>query len=186
MICLAEKKDASKIAKIHKQEIEKGFLSSLPAVFLEKLYVAIIENDFCIVAKEGGEITGFIAGTKNIKKLYAHFLKKYFFYSIIFLLPKIFSAKKIVETLFYPKNEDIKAELLTIAVKKEFQGQGVAKKMFEVFVSEMKNRDVSIFKVLVGEELLPAISFYEKNGFAFLKETEVHKGHKSRIYIYKL
>ena len=186
MICLAKKEDALDIAKIHKQEIKKGFLSSLPVVFLEKLYLSVIESDFCIIAREGDEVLGFIAGTKDIKKLYSYFLKRYFFYSAFFLLPKIFNIKKIIETLFYPKNEGVKAELLTIAVKKNFQGQGLAKKMFEAFISEMKKRNVRAFKVLVGEELAPAISFYEKSGFKFLEETEVHKGKKSRIYIYNL
>jgi ribosomal protein S18 acetylase RimI-like enzyme len=186
MIYLAEKKDAIQIAKIHKQEIKKGFLSSLPLIFLEKLYMSVIENDFCIVAKEGDDVLGFIAGTKDIKKLYSFFLKKYFFYSIIFLLPKIFDIRKIIETLFYPKGDDVKAELLTIAVKSNFQGRGFAAKMFGAFIEEMRKNNVKLFKVLVGEELLPAISFYEKSGFKFLKEVEVHRGHKSKIYIYNI
>ncbi len=188
MICLAEKRDAFKIAQIHKQEIKKGFLSSLPAIFLEKLYLSIIGNDFCIVAKEGNEVIGFTAGTADIRKLYYYFLKKYFFVSVFFLLPKIVNIRKIIEILFYPqKGKKLpSAELLAIAVKKDFQGQGIAKKMFEVFISEMKKRNVGAFKVLVGEELKPAINFYEKSGFEFLEETIVHKSQKSRIYIYNL
>jgi len=186
MICLAQKKDAIEIAKIHKQEIKKGFLSSLPLVFLEKLYLSVIENDFCVVAKEGENVVGFMAGTKNLKKLYSFFIEKNFFYSAVILLPKIFDARKIVETLFYPKDEDIEAELLTVAVKNNFQGKGLASKMFEVFVEEMKRNKVEVFKVLVGAELLPAINFYENSGFKFLKETEVHKGKKSKIYVYNL
>jgi ribosomal protein S18 acetylase RimI-like enzyme len=186
MICLAEKKDALKIAEIHKQEIKMGFLSSLPISFLEKIYLSVIENDFCVVAKENDNVVGFIAGTIDIKKLYSFFSKKYFFYSIMVFLPKILNVKKIIEDIFYIKKEEIRPELLTIAVKENFQGQGIAKKMFEVFVSEMKRRGVKMFKVVVGDELKPAISFYEKNGFEFVKETEVHKGQKSRIYIYHL
>lgn len=186
MIYLAKTKDAIEIARIHKQEIKKGFLSSLPINFLEKLYISIIENDFCFVAKEGGSVVGFIAGTKNINKLYFYFLKKYFFYSLVILLPKIFSLRKITEIIFYPKSEDLSAELLTIAVKKEFRGHGLAKEMFKFFASEMKKRDVEAFKVLVGENLITAINFYEKSGFKFLREAEVHKGNKSRIYIYNL
>jgi len=186
MIALAQKKDAIQIAAIHKKEIKQGFLSSLPLAFLEKLYICIIENDFCIVAIENSQVVGFVAGTKNIGKLYSYFLKRYFIYSVIILLPKILNIKKIFETLFYPKKEDIEPELLTIAVKSDFQGKGLARQMFEAFVSEMKKRDVKVFKVLVGEDLKPAISFYESSGFKFVKETQVHKGQKSRIYIYQL
>ena len=44
--------------------------------------------------------------------------------------------KKIMEVLFYPKKEkDLpEAELLTIAVKNEFQGQGIAGNMLEKFI----------------------------------------------------
>lgn len=186
MISLAEKKNAKILAKIHKNEISAGFLSSLPLNFLEKFYVSVIENDFSVIAKENGEITGFIAGTADIGKLYSYFLKRYFFYSAIILLPKIFNLRKIAETLFYPKTEELRAELLTIAVKNEFRGRGLAKHMLEFFVLEMKKRGIKKFKVLVGEDLKPAIRFYEKSGFKFLKQTEVHKGQKSRIYIYEI
>jgi len=186
IFCLSKNTDALSIAKIHKTEISEGFLSSLPVLFLEKLYLSVIINDFCVLAKENNEVVGFIAGTSDIKKLYSYFAKKYFFYSIFLLLPKIFNIKKIFESVFYIKKEEIRPELLTMAVKKDFQGQGVSKKMFEIFVSEMKKRGVKTFKVVVGEQLKPAINFYEKKGFKFLKEIEIHKGQKSRIYIYHL
>lgn len=186
MICLAEKKDALDMAKIHKQEIKKGFLSSLPLRFLEKIYSAVIENDFCVTDKEGGKIIGFIAGTADIKKLYSEFAKRYFFYSIFIFLPKILNVKKIFEDIFYINKKDVlRSELLTIAVRKNFRGQGVAKEMLEVFILEMKKRGVKSFKVVVGEELKPAINFYEKSGFKLLGEAEVHRGEKSRIYIYE-
>ena len=185
---LAKNKDAKEITRIHKQEIASGFLSSLPLKFLEKTYFSVIENDFCVTAKENNEIIGFIAGTANIENLYHYFFRKYFFISLFILAPKVFNFKKIFETIFYvrKKEELPSAELLTIAVKKDFRGQGISKKMLEFFISEMNKRGVKEFKVLVGGNLKPAISFYEKNNFKFLKEIEVHGKEKSRIYIYNL
>lgn len=185
---LAQKDDAKEIVKIHKQEIAGGFLSSLPAKFLEKLYTCVIENDFCVVAEDNGKVAGFIAGTSDIKKLYSNFIKKYFFVSVFLLLPRIFDIKKIFETLFYPKKENNlpQAELLTIAVKKEFQKQGLAGQMLELFVKEAGKRGLKNFKVLVGSSLLSAIKFYEKNGFKLQKEVQVHGKEKSLIYIYDL
>ncbi|MCK4454163.1 GNAT family N-acetyltransferase [Candidatus Parcubacteria bacterium] len=192
-IRLAEKKEAEQIAEIHKTEIKKGFLSSLRGPFLTNLYSAIIESEFsfCVVSEKDGRVVGFIAGVLDINKFYGYFLKKYFFQSVLMLLPQIFNfkkLKKIFESLFYPKKENNlpKAELLTIAVKKEFQGQGIAKQMFEKFVSEIKNRKVGIFKVIVGEELKPAIKFYEKNGFQFLKKISIHNKQASRVYVYPI
>lgn len=191
VIRLAGQKDAREIAKIHKEEIGKGFLSSLPLAFLEKLYSAAIESDFVVVAEEGGKIIGFMAGTADIKKLYSNFLKKYFFHSVIFLFFKIFSfssLRKILENLLYPKKEqDLpKAELLTVAVIKEFQGKGLAGEILEVFLREMKNKGIKIFKVVVGEELKPAIKFYEKNGFKFVKNIALHGNDPSHVYTFTL
>ena len=47
-------------------------------------------------------------------------------------------------------------------------------------------KNIKFFKVLVGKELKPAIGFYEKNGFKFLKNTKVHGNKTSRIYIYNV
>src|SRR3989344_5052244 len=133
IFCLAEKGDALKIAQIHKTEIKKGFLSSLKLAFLKNLYLAIIESDigFCIAAKKNGNVVGFIAGVIDLNKFYAYFLRKYFFQSLVLLFKKMFNIphiKKMVETLLYPVKESNlpPAELLTMAVSNQFQGQGVA------------------------------------------------------------
>lgn len=193
IFCLAKKEDTLQIAKIHKTEINKGFLSSLSVHFLENLYSTVIVSNvsFCVVAKEDGIVVGFITGVTNLNKFYLYFLKKYFLQSVFILVPKFFNIvyiKKTFETLFYPVKEKKlpPAELLTMAVSSEFQGQGIASKMFLEFISEMKKRDVKIFKVLVGKELRPAIIFYEKNGFTFLKNISMHDNKISRVYVYDI
>lgn len=191
IITLAKSNDAEHIAKIHKNEIAKGFLSSLHISFLGKLYRAIVDSpfSFCVVAKEQDIIIGFIAGVTDLDKFYKYFIKHYFFQSLVIFLPKVFSVsfiKKALETLFYPvKESDLpKPELLTMAVSSQFHGQGIASKIFIEFVREMKKRNIALFKVLVGDELAPAIGFYEKNGFRFIKKTSVHGTSISRIYFY--
>lgn len=191
IISLAKKEDAPAITNIHKTEISGGFLSSLSPAFLKRFYIALIESksSFCVVAKENGQVVGFVAGTVNLNAFYKYFLSHYFFQSFFILLPKIFSSlKKILEALWYPKKEQSfpKAELLVIAIAKEFQGRGLGVLMLAPFVAEMKKRIVGIFKVVVGEELKTAIHFYEKNGFTFLKNTVIHQGKSSRIYVYNI
>ena len=192
-ISLATKKDAIQIAKIHKQEINQGFLSQLGIKFLAKLYEAMIlsQNSFVVVAKKNDEIIGFISGCTNIKEFYKDFLKKYTFWAIIILLPKflnIETIKKIIETLKYSKKEEDlpKTELLVIAVEKEFHGQKIAIKMFEFFISKLKDRKIEKFRVVVGENLSRAIGFYEKIGFKFHSNVTIHKNNLSRIYIYNI
>ena len=191
-VCLAEKSDASQISEIHQREMEKGFLSSLGAPFLQKFYEAIIisKHSFCVVAKEGNVVEGFISGVTDIGLFYNFFLKKYFFILIPIFLPKIFSfnaAKKIIENIFYPQK--IKnlppAELLAIAVEKEFQRQGIGASILEKFINEMKIRRIKVFKVLVGKEM-DSVKFYEKSGFQKIKEIDLHDKEPSIIFIYNL
>jgi len=190
---LATKEDALEIAKIHKAEINQGFLSTLSDSFLKNLYLALIDSkeNFCIVAKEQNKVIGFISGVSDLGKFYSNFFRRYFFQSFFILFKKFFNYSFIIkslETLFYPVKERNlpKAELLTMAVRSEFHGKGIASQMFEEFINEMKRRNIKTLKVLVGEELKPAISFYEKIGFKFLKNTKVHGNKISRIYIFNL
>ena len=188
---LAVKEYALKIAMIHKTEISGGFLSSLSLAFLKSFYLALIESPsgFCIVAKEDSEIVGFVSGTTHLNAFYAYFLSRYFLQSFFILLPKLFSSlKRIIETLRYPKKEDSlpKAELLTIAMVSTFQGKGIGGLMPQPFISEMKKRNITVFKVVVGESLPNAIAFYEKNGFEFLKNITIHAKALSRVYAYTI
>ena len=190
---LAKKENALEISKIHKAEINRGFLSTLSDSFLKNLYLAIIDSreNFCVVAKENEKVIGFLSGVSDLDAFYSNFFKKYFFRSFFILFKKFFSLSfilKAFETLFYPvKEKELpKAELLTMAVRSEFHGKGIASQMFTEFINEMKRRNIKSLKVLVGEELKPAIYFYEKMGFKFLKNTKVHGNNISRIYIYNI
>lgn len=189
---LAEKKDSFQIAEIHKKEISNGFLSSFDTNFLSKIYSSLVgsKDGFCIVAEESGDIIGFIAGTSDLYKFYHYFFRTNFLaaFLIIFLesfnLPRL---KKIFEVICYPYREKNvpQAELLTVAVKREFQGHGVAPKMLKEFIPEMEKRKVTSFKAVVGQELSNAISFYEKNNFYLYKKINLH-GRESKIYIYHI
>ena len=187
-ICLADKKDAVHIARIHLREINQGFLSSLGEKFLIKLYEAMIlsKNSFVVIAKKNNQIIGFISGSVNARKFYKYFLKKYFFQVLFVLLLKITNFKKIFETLKYSReNQNLpQAELLSAAVKKEYQGKGVAQKIFRMFVQEMQKQGIKKFKVVVGENLPRAVRFYEKVGFKYHASVSIHQNKLSKIYIY--
>ncbi len=186
---LATKEDALPIAKIHQTEISGGFLSSLSPAFLKLFYIALMESgfSFCVVAKESDQVVGFVSGVVNMNKFYRYFLTHYFFQSFVILLPKVFfSLRKIIESLLYPKKEASlpQAELLVIAIQKEFQGRGLGSQLLSAFATEMKKRNVTVFKVVVGETLPQAIRFYEKNNFVFIKNISIHGKASSRVYCY--
>ena len=109
------------------------------------------------------------------------------------LLAKIFKASvlsKIFETVRYSRQEKgtalPAAEFLTIAILKEFYSQGIAQKIFQNFLSEMQKRGIKQFKVIVGENLPRAIRFYEKTGFKFHSNINIHQNNLSRVYIYTI
>ncbi len=191
---LATEKDEKKIAELHHDYINKGFLSELGINFLELLYKAMIKSNeiVCIVAEKENEIIGFVSGAIDLKKFYKEFLKENFLKATFKIFPKVFNPKillKIYETIFYPIkiNQTIPhAELLSIVVKKEYQGKNIGEELFKYLKKEFKKRGVSEFKVIVGENLPKAVKFYEKMNGKLIGKIEVHRGNISRIYGWKI
>ena len=193
-IKLADEKDCFQIAEIHFKEIKYGFLNQLGMGFLGYFYSAMIDspNAFLIIAKENNSVIGFVSGCTNLNKFYKEFFRKYIFKSFLVFFKKMFSFhifKKVFEIIKYSQKEEKdlpRSELLSIAVMQDFQGQGVALKLLEKFVSEMKKKKIGEFKVIVGENLIQANKFYQKNGFEFHSKDAVHKDTPSNIYVYKI
>ena len=109
------------------------------------------------------------------------------------LLPKAIdlnTLKKIFETLKYSKKNEInillpKAELLSIAVKEDYQRKGVAKQLFKALVNEFHKMGINEFRIVVGSSLFKAKNFYQKMGCIKVGEFELHKGEKSEIYVFR-
>ena len=192
-IRLANKKDCQQVAKIHFQEIKWGFLSRLGEKFLCYFYQALIDSPggFLIIAEIDNSLVGFIGGSTDLKKFYKVFTKKYFFKVLPFLFRRLFSIdmlKKIYETRKYSKEENNlpKSELISIAVSSEIQGTGISTQLLDNFFLEMKRRKIRTIKVIVGENLVQANKFYQKNGFKFHSRSFIHKDMPSIIYIYNI
>jgi len=181
------------IARLHKEYISSGFLSSLGVPLLELIYKSMIDSEiaFCIVAKDDEKVIGFVSGTTSMSGFYKQFLKDNFFMACVLLIPKSINPafiKKILESLFYPfriENSHPKAELLSIVVDQNYQGKGVSRNLFLEFISEFRKKNVNKFKVIVGDNLIPARKFYEKMGGILSDEIEVHDGEKSKVYIHE-
>lgn len=188
---VASSRDARNLARIHRNEIPFGFLASLPGFVLEKFYEALIRSPegVCVVVQEQGATKGFMAGTANTAA-FASFFLLHFFWLAPFLLPSLFRgvARKAFENLRYAKKREElpRAELLAMAVEREFRGRGAAKDMFRLFAQEMKRRGAKEFCALVGEDLSAAVSWYEKQGFRLLKSLLLHGKAPSRIYVYAI
>lgn len=179
-------------ALIHLESINLGFLSQLGADFLFYLYKSIYEcsETELIVATDGGRVIGFITGASSLGPAYKHLLRHYCFKTFFSVLPHLFSftkAKKIVEIFLHARQADQEGEypaneLLSLAVRDEYRRSGIARELFERLKEEFGKRGISVFKIIVGDELYPAQKFYERMGAFKIGELEVHKGSKSIVY----
>ncbi len=189
--------DVKQLVHIHRQEIHLGFLTSLGEGALGLLFSMAAEskNSLLVTLRdvENDKLIGFLLGTLDTGAFYKDFLRRKFFNAVLVLLPKVFSfstVKKLVEVLFYPARKDIqefpKTELLDIAILGEYQGQGLAKKLFMKFADQLKNTGIKEFKITTGEKLERAQRFYESLGAVKVASIEVHEGQKTIVYVYKI
>ena len=194
----AELKDYSSIAKLHRNSIRKGFLSSLGIPFLSRLYEAINrESGACVlVAENKNTIVGFIAGVADIRGLFKKILLKQWFYFMIPLLHFICNGsiiKKMVETVLYGLKRDkssqskdtCTAELLSVVVRKELQGRGIGKKMVMELETFFKCNDIRKYKVVTFSRDSQSNYFYTSFDFRLVK-TFTHHGNVMNEYIKKI
>lgn len=191
---MLSKEEYRQIARIHKNGIFKGFLSTLSLGFLALLYEAIDQSttSSLVVVRVKGKIVGFIAGSRDIRDVYRIMLRSSV-RLIIALLPAFTSPQKIFrifETVMFSKKKcsidcDLPSEeLLSISVLPECRGMGYADELFKSLVSEFKSRNIRRFKIVVGEALEPAHRFYKRMGARPVANVTVHKGIGSIVYVF--
>ena len=182
---------ADEVAKLHIQEINTGFISSLGLPFVKALYKAIAEHEssFGFVEQDGDVIQGFLVFASNLNHLYkTMFLKKLprLFFPLIGKLLFFKTLQNIYETLFYPRKTKIlnlpEAELLSIAVAKSFQGRGIARQLVQEGLKECAKRNIKSVKVLVDIANEAANTLYLHNGFRLANQITSH-GVLSNIYV---
>ncbi len=183
------------IAKLHIQNIDKSFLSSLGIEFLTFLYQAIDESDhgILITKTQNNDLVGFVAGTTDIKAIYLSLFRRPLKLMRVLLPNIIFPSRlwKIIEIFIRSKEERKfiklpKAELLSISVRNDYRRKGVAKNLYENLLVYFKTRKKNEFKILVGKKLIDAQRFYKEMGALKMGEIELHSGNLSYIFIQKI
>lgn len=184
---------AGKIAKMHKDNIQSGFLSSLGVVFLTMLYTFLIKHEIVIVKLDKGKVVGFAAISLNSRKMMRRFILINFFKVIYFFLynyRKLKLLSKITETisvLFRPKSDTFSIEnmpeLLSIVVDERYRGAGVSSALIKEVEIMLHKKNITKYSVIVGSNLIGAIKFYSKHNFKFNKFIKVHGQLKSHQYI---
>ena len=190
---MLSREDYLEVARIHKDAISEGFLSTLGVNFLALLYESIDQAGGCvlIVERTEGRIVGFVSGASGLGGVYKRMFRSWR-RLLVALFPALLSPRKLYrigETVFFSKkfeNIDVELpsyELLSIAVSKEFRGKGRAEQLFKSLVSYFHDSGVEKFKIVVGDALVPAHKFYCRMGACPVARAEVHKGCGSIIYV---
>lgn len=184
-----------RLSKIHIEEIDDGFLSTLGPRLLIRLYrtLSTSPHAILIVASMNEDISGFICGSTNTGRVYMDFIKRAGLPALWILGPKLVSVKRlrrVLETLLYPrKKENIglpESEILIFCVSKNFQRQRVGRALFNALIYEFKKRGVDEIKIVTGVNQIQAQMFYESVGAVLASTITVHKGTPSLIYVYKI
>ncbi len=191
--------DYRRVAQLHAENIDQGFLSTLGPDFLSLLYQAIDEcPDACLLlAREGDRVVGFVAGTLNMDQVYRQLLRHWLALGLS-LAPSLLLPRRlwrILEILRYSRGGDggttavptlPAAELLSIAVDPACRGRGIADDLYARLKLFFGSRGLGEFKIIVGASLAPAHRFYRRMGAVPVAAIEVHRGAASTVYVQRV
>jgi ribosomal protein S18 acetylase RimI-like enzyme len=183
------------VARLHADNIDQGFLSSLGVPFLTLLYESIDANpsSVLLLARHEGKVVGFVTGAEGMRSIYRELLRRWPRLTMA-LLPALLSLRKIrkiAELVFMGKKTQpltnlSQAELLSIAVDPGQRGQGHAAALYAELVQHFQERRVDGFRIVVGDSLAAAHRFYQRMGATPVGRIEVHKGQSSVVYSHPL
>jgi len=192
--------ELDRLAGLHIQAIDTGFLSTFGRPFLRTLYLHFCTHPaaFVIVARKDDQILGLICGSTNTSVLMRSFILRWGWrhaHTIVWKVIMQGRLKRIVETLRYPSSQesggqdvltDPEAEILNLCVEEQVRGCGIGKALFQALTTEFRDRGVSRIKIVSGENQGAAHHLYEKSGAVFQRRLEVHVGTISRLYYFNI
>ncbi len=161
-------------AELHVSCIRGGFRPTLGQGFLEVVYRCIHEHPDCVLLTESidGQVVGFVSGTTGRSSL-RRVLGLHSFRAAAALAPSLLSIgrlKGIAKVAGYSGRRDEqaqswpRAELLSIAIHPDHRGKGIAERLFRQLEQAFGELGVDDFRIVVGANLTPALSFYRKMG----------------------
>ena len=187
---MAREPEAAPAAGLHAQRITEGFLPTLGAAFLARLYRRIVRDpgSFLIVAVEDGRVVGMCACTEDLGALYRAFVLRDGVVAGLRSAPRILrSLPRVIETLRYPGAEGAadlpEAEVLAVAVDAACSGRGIGRAVVEAALAEFDRRGTARVKVVAGGDNDAALGLYRATGFADAARLEVHAGTESVVLV---
>lgn len=186
----AVKADAAALARLHATSIDSGFLPRLGLPFLRRLYESMIgyTGAVVLVADDGHQQVGFVAGVEDVAAFYRHFLRARGSSAAIAALPRLLNPSNLSrawETFRYGgQSEGVAAELISMAVVPQRRGEGLGIRLGERLLTELHARGLGRVRVVVGADNARAIAAYRRMGFEDAGTLEVHAGEPSLMLMW--
>jgi glycosyltransferase involved in cell wall biosynthesis/ribosomal protein S18 acetylase RimI-like enzyme len=188
----ARSRDARALARIHREALPEGFLSSLGERFLRRMYLALARDPdaVALVAEDGNGVVGFATGVRSVRGFYRRFYLRHGFQAAVAAAPNLLHGgmiRRITETAAYPADSrDLPdSELLSIAVADGWRSHGVGRALARGILDGLADRGAREIKVVVGAENEGGNRFYAGIGFEHRARISVHAGTPSNVWVYR-
>lgn len=187
--------DCREVAAIRLETKEWGFLPAMGEAFYTELLKATCKSKYgfgivCVDKKE--KVVGFVCATTHLQKYHLEIILRrgilLIFKALIRLLRQPELVAGLIQYLRYPQKmpcKYIKAEWLTMVIKKEYRNMGIGKKTTFSLIEEYRRKGVKQFKSTVPSNNRISCAIHDRFGFQFLKTFELN-GVYINIYIYDL
>lgn len=184
--------DIEALVAIHLRAFPTFFLSILGPHFLRCLYSEIIADPSGIawVCLHDGQVVGFVAGTSEPTHFYRRLLaRRWWRFALAAIVPTLRRPSIILRLLnaFRKPGEAARlsgrAELMSIAVSPETQGNGIGRLLVGVFLWDCRRRGlegVSLTTDAVENE--PVNEFYRRLGFTVSRSFATAQGRPMNEY----
>lgn len=183
------------VARLHVDNINQGFLTTLGIGFVSLMYQAIDEahDSVLLVEERDGCVAGFVSGGCGMGAIYKQMLRSPFRLGLA-LMPSLLRPRRVLrifEILRYSRGHTLPeglptAELLSIAVAPSCRGQQVADRLYCRLEDHFRETGTTSFRIIVGKALAPAHRFYQRMGAVPTTDVEVHQGEVSTVFVHQL
>lgn len=181
--------DVDRVARLHAERIDEGFLTSLGVPFLHRLYRRVLRSPDAFIIVEDGEhgIVGFVAGVADLGALYRRFMTHDGALAAFRAAPRLVRAiPRVLETMRYPTTTALlpNAEILAVAVAADHAGRGIGRQLVDAATTSFRNRGIDTAKVVTTADNPAALAMYRACGFVSKAEVEVHAGRESEVLVW--
>ena len=191
------KEDLPKVVEVHKDSFKGFFLTELGDHFLTVYYDCVRKNKKGLLTGlyDEGQLCGFFAAATLSKGFNKQLIKKNLLQFSLIGLRLLFTQMSSLVRLFknFTKtSQDVQddgeyAELLSIGVSDNKQGQGIGKKLLVQFENEMKLKGCSSLSLTTDyNDNEKAIHFYKSLGYSVYYDFITYPNRKMYRMIKKL